>query len=90
MCCWRADCPGGKGCPHRSCVNVRHLRVVDDKGNKAGIAKNRSTVCKRDHPKTAEFGYRDKLGKWYCRPCHALLRKQSKERKLRRLSGLAS
>lgn len=89
-CCWMSNCPGGQGCPHRRCVNVRHLRIVDDKGNKAGVAKNRSPVCKRNHPKTAEFGYRDSQGKWYCRPCHAFLRQRSRERKLQRLAQAAA
>jgi hypothetical protein len=37
------DCPGGDTCPHRSCVNARHLEAVDDEENRRRARTRRRT-----------------------------------------------
>lgn len=71
-CCWKSDCSGGQGCPHRRCVNTRHLRCVPAVENVAmqSNVRRRRLTCKVGHPKTSEFGYRLPDGSWRCRPCH--------------------
>lgn len=83
-CCWGSGCSGGNTCPHRRCVNARHLRVVSPAENVAKQANVRSLVCKRNHPKTPEYGYRNSQGSWRCRPCHVIRQQQYEARKRKR------
>lgn len=53
-----ADCPGGRDCLHRRCVNPDHLEVVDNAtnarrgltGERAGERMARKTQCPQGHP----------------------------------------
>jgi very-short-patch-repair endonuclease len=67
--CHNADeaCAGGKGCPHRRCVNPAHLEAVTRSVNVSrGRMGNRGArrECKQGH------GPLEKLaGQWGCRTC---------------------
>jgi hypothetical protein len=73
-------CAGGTTCPHRSCVNPAHLRLVSASENQRLRADRRDGTCVRGHPMTAEFGRRQSDGRWKCRPCHNLRRRENRAR----------
>ncbi len=69
-----ADCPGGNGCLHRSCVNPAHLapatvkqNVLRGKGSAADRA--RQMYCKRGHPLSGDNVRITKRGYRECRRC---------------------
>jgi hypothetical protein len=71
-CCWKSDCNGGSLCPHRRCVNARHLRVVSARDNVMMAPHIRRGICRRGHPRTPVHGYRQARGKWRCCSCDAI------------------
>lgn len=83
-----SDCDEGKACPHRSCVNPAHLRLLSGAANTALRSDWRRGTCIKGHPWTPEFGYVRKCGTWRCRPCHAVSRAASKRRALLRRGGV--
>jgi hypothetical protein len=53
----RGECPGGKSCWHRACVNPEHLRAVSHRENVNSGAKPRGprrTHCPRNHEYTED------------------------------------
>lgn len=76
-----AQCPGGKSCAHRRCVNPDHLRDVSRRTNLLagrGFAATRAvlTVCKHGHPFTPANTVIRKNGTRKCRACANERRKQ--------------
>jgi hypothetical protein len=76
--CHNADetCPGGASCPHRRCINPRHLqpalrRINVLRSNVAPSAVNaRKTHCKNGHPYDAPNAlYPSRNGRRVCRLC---------------------
>lgn len=61
-------CPGGSTCPHRRCVNFRHLVVRPLRENRADTAPFRSETCSNGHLKS-EYRYQLSSGVWRCRAC---------------------
>lgn len=53
------DCPGGRACVHRSCVNPAHLEPVDPDANvkRSPRSNHRKTHCPRQHEYTPENTY---------------------------------
>lgn len=84
--CHTRDCEGGQGCPHRRCVNPRHLQLLTRSENlKRGHAgrhttgefggpqwQRAKTRCPRGHPYDAENTYvlPSRPTARYCRQCH--------------------
>lgn len=77
----RGECEGGGSCPHRVCVNPRHLAAKPHRdnvlaGNTTAAANARKTHCKRGHEFTEAntrilpLGNRD-AGARRCRRCAA-------------------
>lgn len=73
--CHNADlsCPGGVTCPHRACVNPRHLEPVTAlvnimRGRTIAAAHSAQTHCKRGHEFTPENTYLWRGGR-SCRTC---------------------
>lgn len=65
------ECPGGRNCPHRQCVNPAHLAAVPQ-GQNSGAERSsrvRPEECKWGHEFTEENTYVDKRGSRYCREC---------------------
>jgi hypothetical protein len=68
-----SDCPGGKTCPHRRCVNPDHLEAVTQRVNVlrgVGISALNAakTHCPRNHPYD-EANTRTRGGSRHCRTC---------------------
>lgn len=61
-------CPGGPTCPHRRCVNPRHLEPVT-RGENARRG-NVTAQCSRGHPWTEESTRLRPDGRRSCRICH--------------------
>lgn len=82
-----SDCPGGKTCPHRRCVNPSHLRAVSRKVNLAAGRKPVRKVplpthCKWGHPWDEENTYIVKsTGTRMCRACNTRRQKETQRRK---------
>lgn len=75
-CCVAGVCPGGRSCPHRSCVNPAHLEPVTPLENTTRAAPNRPTPwqlrktrCPQGHPYAGANLIRSKTGRRYCRAC---------------------
>lgn len=64
-----SDCPGGKTCPHRRCVNPAHLEPVTEAENKRRGAPQKRTHCPQGHPYNEANTYRDSNGARHCRTC---------------------
>lgn len=66
-----AECPGGKACPHRRCVNPGHLQITTQAVNNGpGRSSSASkTQCKWGHPFNAENTYVYSDGARACRAC---------------------
>jgi hypothetical protein len=65
-------CEGGFDCPHRACINPRHVAAKTNAENTGAARSSRSrpTHCRRDHEFTDENTYTDKTGRRHCRTCH--------------------
>lgn len=77
------DCPGGRACLHRLCVNIDHLALGTTRDNLRAsrhtiASKNAAkTHCKRGHEFTPENTMRVKDGRY--RACRTCYRNQSRE-----------
>lgn len=73
--CHTPACPGGRGCPHRRCVNPAHLEVVTSlensmRGNHPLYTVARQLVCQRGHDlNDPENVYVRPNGKRRCKVC---------------------
>ncbi|MEV7154850.1 HNH endonuclease signature motif containing protein [Streptomyces misionensis] len=72
--CHTADksCVGGDSCPHRRCVNPRHLEPVTRAENARRSAPAQKTECVNGHPYTPENTYlkpEKSRGRRGCRAC---------------------
>jgi hypothetical protein len=66
-----ADCPGGRVCLHRRCVNPAHLQLLTLEGN-AAAARSSRRFCANGHEFTPENSYtRPDDGYRKCRRCMA-------------------
>jgi len=86
----RGDCIGGKSCPHRRCVNPRHLRIATPRENvlrsASFVAANaRKTHCANGHPFDGEYLYIYPDGSRGCRQC----RRDAEARSVRRRAAEA-
>lgn len=70
------SCPGGPSCPHRSCVNPRHLEPVTPRQNaerggwRISAHERNKTHCPHGHPYSGDNLYVEpKSGKRKCRAC---------------------
>lgn len=68
-----STCPGGRGCPHRRCVNPEHLTPATrsqnlTNGQGGGVFKH-LTKCKSGHRFDADNTYLDARGWRGCRTC---------------------
>jgi hypothetical protein len=61
-----SECQKGKDCPHRRCVNPKHLRLVVHPENMIGLRKKQ---CKDGHPLSGDNLYTSPNGKRHCRAC---------------------
>lgn len=70
-----SDCPGGKGCVHRRCVNPDHLEPIEPTENqflsgRSPFAQNRAkTHCLRGHEFTVSNTRIDWRGARICKTC---------------------
>ncbi|MGW3428005.1 hypothetical protein ACWDHW_08610 [Streptomyces melanosporofaciens] len=67
------SCPGGRGCPHRRCVNPDHLEAVTSgentlRGRSVWAENARKSHCHRGHEFTPENTYQRHDGR-ACRAC---------------------
>jgi hypothetical protein len=70
------DCPGGKGCLHRACVNPAHLEPVTQRENNLRgrgptAVHARKTHCVHGHPFSGRNLWVPRPGKRVCRACEA-------------------
>jgi hypothetical protein len=90
-----ADCPGGKACLHRRCVNPNHLEPVTPaennmRGRSLTAANFLKTHCVNGHPFTPENTRPHKklridgLPQRYCRQCGRDAARESSRRKRKR------
>lgn len=92
LCHTRDDsCPGGKECPHRSCVNPDHLEVVTlaenkRRGRSVAALNARKTHCRYGHEFTPENTAPVPRGGRSCRACVRLRRQQIKAAQISRES----
>lgn len=68
------SCRGGKGCPHRHCVNPEHLEAVPGdvnilRGNGPSAINARKTHCPQEHPLSGINLYLRSDGSRECRQC---------------------
>lgn len=81
------SCAGGISCPHRRCVNPKHLEpVTGAENNRRGLSgKHHSakTHCPQDHEYTEENTYLAKRGGRYNRMCRTCARDRARERRQR-------
>lgn len=68
------SCPGGKGCPHRRCVNPAHLEPVTTRenllrGKTLNAANAAKTHCPQGHPYDEGNTYLSPKGSRDCRAC---------------------
>jgi hypothetical protein len=61
-------------CRQKLCINPAHLEVVTAAENVRRYAESISAACRRGHPKTEEYGKRDRKGSWVCASCKRLTR----------------
>lgn len=61
-------CPGRAGCPHRRCVNPRHLDLVTEAMNRRRARESRA-ACRHGHPRTEANTYVGPDGRRTCREC---------------------
>lgn len=82
--CHTTECTLGKQCPHRSCVNPRHLRLIPwgvnvAEGTSFSAVNARKTHCKWGHEFTPENSY----GYGGNRQCKTCAREASRARRAR-------
>lgn len=72
-----STCSGGNACPHRRCINPRHLESVTKfenarRGKVGQLAAARQAHCLRGHPYDSENTYRAayRTGRKWCRACN--------------------
>lgn len=71
-------CAGGRTCPHRACVNLRHLQLASARVNVIrgcgpGGVNARKRACDHGHPLTVANVYiHPRRGTRHCRLCQAL------------------
>lgn len=70
----QGKCMGGRGCPHRRCVNPAHLDVVTPRqnslrGNGPSANASRKTRCVWGHPFNTENTRYEKTGERRCLSC---------------------
>lgn len=65
------DCPGGKACEHRRCVNPAHLAVKSNGRNLADshTHNSRKTHCPHNHPYSEKNTYITRRGTRVCIEC---------------------
>jgi hypothetical protein len=76
------SCKGGKGCPHRKCVNPAHLEPVTPTENARRTARAMKEWCPQGHPYDEENTYIEPGGGRACRACaRARAREQAMRKK---------
>lgn len=68
-------CPGGRRCPHRSCVNPSHLEIVTltenvMRGKGFGAVNARKVQCPAGHPYDETNTWTNSQGHRQCRTCN--------------------
>lgn len=65
------DCPGGRDCPHRACVNPDHLEPVTaaENSQRSRNTGSRRTHCPQGHAYAEGNVYISTLGAQVCRTC---------------------
>jgi hypothetical protein len=63
------QCPRGRACLHRRCVNPRHLEPVSLEENSYRAYGSSAERCPAGHPRTPENTLTDNKGNRVCHPC---------------------
>ena len=80
------ECPGGKTCPHRRCINPEHLGPENNRDNilrgcGPSAQQARQTECKNGHPLEGENLKITPSGKRRCRECLRAYKRASNQAK---------
>lgn len=82
------ECPGGVSCPHRNCVNWRHLepctrKVNNNRGRGPSARHAGKTHCDHGHEFTEANTYITPAGYRQCRTCRARIMRQVADRRIK-------